>query len=344
MADLNGLFQELQGLQVVAAHRICAGKNSKVYRVSCNDGKMYAVKFYIHPTADGRNRLEQEWKALNFMEGAGVTCVPVPVVRSIDKQAAVFSFLDGEKINHHSLKDISEILVFMGRLKSGCNQAAEYGIDLAAESCLSLADIIKNLDYRRRILLKLPCHNNAFKEMHHFLNADFMAAIDASIRFARERLNQFGIREDDILPAQYRCLSPSDFGFHNALRGADGSLQFLDFEYFGWDDPVKAVSDFLLHPGMELNNQEKTFFYKGFVDLFAEDTLFEVRFESLMPLFRLKWCLILLNEFLREGMSRRRFAGGVSETDDHLRQVQLRKAKLYLNKDKELLDVVGFGE
>ena len=40
-----------------------------------------------------------------------------------------------------------------------------------------------------------------------------------------------------------RALSPSDFGLHNALRGQDGQLRFVDFEYFGWDDPVKLVSD-----------------------------------------------------------------------------------------------------
>ena len=50
-----------------------------------------------------------------------------------------------------------------------------------------------------------------------------------------------------------RSLSPSDFGFHNALLEADGRLTFVDFEYFGWDDPVKIVADVMLHPGMGLS-------------------------------------------------------------------------------------------
>src|SRR6266480_4587472 len=54
------------------------------------------------------------------------------------------------------------------------------------------------------------------------------------------------------LPQASRILSPSDFGFHNAIRRPDGTLAFVDFEYFGWDDPAKTIVDFLLHPGMSV--------------------------------------------------------------------------------------------
>ena len=54
------------------------------------------------------------------------------------------------------------------------------------------------------------------------------------------------------MPHEWRSLVPSDFGFHNSLRRPDGSLAFVDFEYFGWDDPVKLTADILLHPGRPL--------------------------------------------------------------------------------------------
>src|ERR1700680_1391707 len=44
-----------------------------------------------------------------------------------------------------------------------------------------------------------------------------------------------GLAFDAELPQEWRSLVPSDFGFHNSLRRPDGSLAFLDFEYFGWD-------------------------------------------------------------------------------------------------------------
>ena len=52
-------------------------------------------------------------------------------------------------------------------------------------------------------------------------------------------------------------LSPSDFGFHNSLKTKKDQIIFFDFEYFGKDDPVKLAADFLLHPGMTLNLQQK---------------------------------------------------------------------------------------
>ena len=54
-----------------------------------------------------------------------------------------------------------------------------------------------------------------------------------------------------------QVLSPSDFGFHNAILKESGDLVFLDFEYFGRDDPVKLMADFIWHPGMKLSNLQK---------------------------------------------------------------------------------------
>ena len=58
-----------------------------------------------------------------------------------------------------------------------------------------------------------------------------------------------------IIPRQDRVLSPSDFGFHNALERPDSQLTFVDFEYFGWDDPAKMLSDFLLHPAVDIGHE-----------------------------------------------------------------------------------------
>src|SRR5208282_1028404 len=68
-----------------------------------------------------------------------------------------------------------------------------------------------------------------------------------------------------------RTLSPSDFGFHNARRRADRSLIFYDFEYFGWDDPVKPVCDFVLHPGMTISDAQRRGFVSGAAEIYGAD-------------------------------------------------------------------------
>ncbi|MBM3515861.1 MAG: hypothetical protein FJX59_19420, partial [Alphaproteobacteria bacterium] len=51
----------------------------------------------------------------------------------------------------------------------------------------------------------------------------------------------------DELDALLRCVSPSDFGFHNAVHTTTGT-RFFDFEFAGWDDPAKCLADVFLQP------------------------------------------------------------------------------------------------
>ena len=55
-------------------------------------------------------------------------------------------------------------------------------------------------------------------------------------------------------------LSPSDFGFHNIVKNKK-KLYFLDFEYSGFDDPLKLLSDFyvirIIRSPEKINNSLK---------------------------------------------------------------------------------------
>ena len=115
-----------------------------------------------------------------------------------------------------------------------------------------------------------------------------------------------------VLPTAERCLSPSDFGFHNALRQHDGSLRFLDFEYAGWDDPAKTMIDFCNQPDGLLPRALADMFRKRTIGTAANDLAARIRL--LEPLYQLKWACICLNNFLPG----RSFAGappGRSPTD-----------------------------
>ena len=120
-----------------------------------------------------------------------------------------------------------------------------------------------------------------------------------------------------------RTFSPSDFGFHNAIRRRNGQLVFLDFEHCGWDDPAKMVSDFLLHPAMDLTDSLKRHFVGTTLASFDACGGLARRLETVYPLFGLKWCLIMLNEFLPDHLMRRGFASadtiGIAELqNEHL--------------------------
>jgi hypothetical protein len=134
-----------------------------------------------------------------------------------------------------------------------------------------------------------------------------------------------GLDPDRPLPLHLQTLSPSDFGFHNALRHRADGLVFVDFEYFGRDDPVKLTADFLLHPGTALDLSQRRRFLAACRRIYGADHVFAARLRLFYPMYALRWCLILLNEFLPERWARREFArpGADRDTAQHR---QLRKA------------------
>ena len=132
-------------------------------------------------------------------------------------------------------------------------------------------------------------------------------------------------------------LSPSDFGFHNCIKKKQDSLYFLDFEYFGWDDPVKLTSDFLWHPAMNLSSNNKRDWILAMKNLFSEDNYFEQRLKMAMPIFGLRWSLIMLNEFFPKILSKRKSASNINYMDvDSFQQIQLEKSKNNFSLSKKL--------
>jgi hypothetical protein len=195
-------------------------------------------------------------------------------------------------------------------------------LPLASEACISANELINNIEQRLLKLKQVSCH---FSQLDIFLSELFEPLWNEikEISYAEWPSDT---REHD-LPKDMQTLSPSDFGFHNALRRIDGSLCFLDFEYFGWDDPVKLIADFIWHPAMELQEPIKEIWVKSTLENFSRDKNIPQRFHAALPLFGLRWVMIILNEYLAEGFQRRTHAGKSRMTDwDWEKTTQLKKA------------------
>jgi hypothetical protein len=143
------------------------------------------------------------------------------------------------------------------------------------------------------------------QELSKFLGHDLEPAAARAIEALLNGFSKAGIDPDGKLSAEQRVLSPSDFGLHNALRTERG-LFFLDFEYFGWDDPVKLACDVVLHPGSSLPQPLAQHLTDRLSEFFTRlDPSFGIRHDLLCPVFGTIWCLIMLNEFLPERWSQR---------------------------------------
>jgi hypothetical protein len=308
LAEAAAVAQILLKGPVDAIDQIRGGRNSRVYRV-CRGGECFAVKHYPPPDHDSRDRLKTEFEALLFMERHGINAVPRPLAIDPEHRYALLSWIDGDAIEVAAESDIDLAAGFLAALHGLVRVADSEGQPLGAEACLSGADIVAQLGRR---LARLGCVAGAEPGLAELLDriADFLFSTVLPKITADYRL--LGLSFARPVPTGSRSLCPSDFGFHNALRGAAG-LTFVDFEYFGWDDPVKLTCDFLLHPGMRLSSGLKQRFLQATLRIYGTDPTFAARLRMLYPLFAVRWCLILLNEFLPERWAYRLHAG---ETPD----------------------------
>ena len=305
---LERVARSLIGGPVDRLRRVGGGRNSRVHRVDAASGA-FALKQYPSLEDDPRDRLGAEVGALRWMAENGFTAAPRVVAVDREQNSVLLSWVEGERVGAVDAEDVDQALAFLSRLHELRRAPALPPSRLAAEACLSGAEIERQLVGRIQQLLALEGE----AALRSFLEADVTPALEKLVTRARSE-HPGGIASfDRELDPEGRTLAPSDFGFHNALRGRDGGLTFIDFEYFGWDDPVKLTADVLLHPGTPVAAELKDRFRRGAERVYESDPDFAARLEVFYPLFGLRWVLILLNEFHPERWRRRVLAGATED-------------------------------
>jgi hypothetical protein len=303
-----------------------------VYKIG-SEGRLFALKQYFFSKDDLRDRLGAEVEALEAMRRGGLDMVPQLIGIDREHGFALMTWIYGTPVREVSSGDIDQSLAFLTRLHALAQTSAVPRSRLAAEACLSGAEIERQLNNRLQQLRSVP--QSEFR-LHKFIESQYVPVHQQALDRAYERVLSAELDFNDLLPKEKQSLVPADFGFHNSLRRAEGSLAFLDFEYFGWDDPVKLTSDFLFHPSTTLGDAECKRFRHGAEHLYANDLTFGARLAAYYPLFGLRWVLILLNEFLPDRWQRRLLAG---ETNNW----PLAKERQLARADDLLKRVTGIG-
>jgi hypothetical protein len=283
-SDAAPIARRLLGCEPAALIPVDGGRNAAVIRVETAGG-VYALKRYRRQ--DAARRLAMEARALTFLNGAGITDVPRLVGRDDENATLAMTWLDGDRALPPQAADIHACAAFVSRLRAAGQVPEARALDDAKEACGSVAAILTQIDGRISRLAEIARSSD---RLHGFLETE--------VEPRRTALGALQATYPSDFPMSCRTLSPSDFGLHNAVRRADGGLSFYDFEYFGWDDPVKLVADFLLHPGMQLPASLRALFAARMRDVFADVPAFDARLADLLPAFRLRWALIMLNPVL----------------------------------------------
>jgi len=325
--------QPIENLQ-----KILGRGNSRVYRIIVSNGKTYALKYYPDRRADNRLRLKNEFQAFQLLHQNNITNVPKAVEKDEDLNLGLYEWIEGESFTDPTLDDLNKAIDFVIKLHSFSQAIKKNKIAFASEACLSAKDLMSQIERR---FSKLKSVRMNYPDLSRFLGTRFEPLWHET---REESHSLWPLESREItLPKEKQTLSPSDFGFHNCLKGRDGSLTFLDFEYFGWDDPVKLTADFIWHPAMNLNREQREKWKTAMVELHSGDPYFEDRLNSAMPLYGLRWAMIVLNEFLPGYVERRREAGELDSYDsEKSRKTQLNKAKRYCDEVKAMSAQVTF--
>ncbi len=309
--------------------RLNGGANNQVFRVDAGGQTVLLKAYFVHPD-DPRDRLRADYGFSRFAWDHGVRALARPIVSDAAAHLAVFEFLPGVKLKPGEMawEPVRAALDFFLAVNAHRGTAEAGNLPVGSEACFTLQDHLHCVRRRVTRLQGMEAVSAIDQEALALVRGELTFLSDLVLHHADEQAAALGLAIDHPLPARDRCLSPSDFGFHNALR-TDAGMRFIDFEYAGWDDPGKTVADFFCQPECPVPVE----FFDDFAGAVAEQTadpgLHLRRFRLLLPVYRLKWCCIMLNDFLAAGGSRRRFARADGD-EDARKARQLRKARAAL--------------
>jgi len=302
--------------------RLAGGKNNQVYRVDTEGGVPLVLKRYFSDPRDGRDRLSAEW---NFLERAwqdGVRAIPQPLARDAGAQSGLYGFVVGRKLDAREVEPghIDAAADFVLAI----NARRHTDLPAASDACFSISDHLELVERRLLRLAALDHEAPHAAEAQHLVFTMLRPLWDGARERALREAFALGLDLHRTLSEAERCLSPSDFGFHNALAADDGRLAFLDFEYAGRDDPAKLVVDFFCQPQVPVPPA----YLDRFISRLALDEAAQARCRILLDVARIKWACLLLNEFLPVGAARRAFADASEREARCAAQLKKAKAKL----------------
>jgi len=320
--DLKATIVELlraQGLNPgdISLSAIDGGGNNRVFAVDSEAGR-FVAKAYFNDATDIRDRLGAEYGFLSYAASIGLAMVPKPVACSMEQHVGIYEFINGVKLAAEQLdkKHVLAAASFIADLNADADRGQ--GLSPASEACFDIEQHLTTVDRRLVKLRGLSVDDDIDREAQGLI--DEISSVWLALRAG------IAATAVPLLDVADRCISPSDFGFHNALMQENGALCFIDFEYAGWDDPAKMAGDFFCQPAVPVPPVYFDEFISEALKYSSRAEALRARAHLLLPASQIKWCCIMLNEFLPDAARRRQFANPTSVPEQRKR-AQLDKTR-----------------
>ena len=290
-----GMIAQLDDDPILAVHRLPGGANSCIYKV-ITARRSRIVKVYATAQADGYDRGGTEFRALRLLWSRGFRNVPEPLGFDREHQVGVYSFEPGtaRPAPEADVRDIECLADFLTAVRDATEDVkAVFPPERTA--CLHLRTYLDRIQQRIDAVSGRDATSAPHAEVQRFVSHEVLARFDAVRSEFIAGAEALQLPLDLPLPMENQVLVPADAGIHNMLV-ARGRHVFLDFEYFGRDDPCRTVLHVLHHDShRELSPHRKGVFLRrmmarGFPPL--ED---DRRLRLIDPLVGLDWVMLYLN-------------------------------------------------
>jgi len=297
------------------------GANNRTYRIETADG-VFAAKEYFRHADDSRNRLFAETEFLKYANAKSPGRTPQLLASDAQAGLALLELVDGCPLTAGAVgkAHVESAIAFFRDLNLASSRL-DAELPVAAEAAFSIVDQLKLIDARLGQLLSIEPHSTIDSAALEFARRlrEVWTPLDADIR-------QDTMSEAIDDGAQHRCISPSDFGFHNSMVTTAGQVRFIDFEYAGWDDSAKTFGDFFAQLAVPVPIDYFDQFVLRCTNVLPEPAVAARRARLMRPAYQVKWCCIALNVFLPVHLARRKFANpGLNE--NALKVGQIEKAE-----------------
>ncbi len=293
------------------------GGNNQVFLVK-HLNKNYVIKSYFPNLGNQHSRIASEYCFLEHAWKLGIRNIPEPLAKFKEDNIAIYSYIKG-RVPKQKDVEINEAIKFLLELNTDRDSVK---LPYAAESCFCFQDYIDTVDKKFSGLFASAKEN----QLLEFLKGSFQPKWN-KIKSNFSKKYKDSLKE--LFPIDETFVTPSDFGFHNAII-KNGRTYFIDFEYAGIDDMVKTICDFFCQPKYPVSIKHLSKFTSSLLGLVKDPVHLVWRIHELMPICQMKWCCIILNIFLKEGKKRREFS-----LSDWEESSQFNKGVEYFNNIQE---------
>lgn len=293
--DMITDFFNDQGDRVDRVEAMPGGANNQGYKVTLSNGRVLFLKAFSPQCENSIIKLKREFHFSQHMTNQGMQFIPKPLMLCESRLFACYEFINGSPVERCGLDEHCRAMKLVALLCDDDNiEGYKY---VAAESPKCLSDFYHVIDSRLQLFRKVTTVNS--------LGDEFYTYLDTLERAANQTYQSVLTQEFWHQTLDVKVLSPSDFGFHNAIK-RNHELFFIDFEYAGIDSPWKLVADYFSQPAIPLPIE----YIMDFIELPKFCFILERKehFLKVMKLTMIKWCLIMLNEFKQDTLERRQFA------------------------------------